>query len=203
MQADGASVAAPGSVNVTFPFAELGYPPLQVDGTSVAAPGSASVAVPLAELGYPSSQVSSVHVSTVYLVTDVPAISASQGGGGDDAADPSLDPYTGVPQGIWSSKMDLIFLGGTTRVMLTHQHPSVRAVIQDGFENMRAYLLLVNSFPDAVALPPVLRDCLISAAAGSQDPLAPDIHQRLHQDELYMGKLCPLVSVSYEELSLH
>ena len=118
-------------------------------------------------------------------------------------ADTSLDPYHGIPQGTWSSKMDLIFLAGMTRLMLMSQHPSVCAIIHDSFKNMQAYLLLVNSFPDAVVLPAVLKDCLFSAAAESQNPLAPDIHQQLHQDALYMGKLCPLVRISYDELPLH
>ena len=84
--------------------------------------------------------------------------------------------------------------------MLTQQHPVLRAVLQDSFEELKVYLLLMSSFPDAVSLPSVLRDCLISAATDSQYPLASDIRTQLHQDELYTEQLSRLVRALYGEL---
>ncbi|KAH9023985.1 hypothetical protein EDB84DRAFT_1564550 [Lactarius hengduanensis] len=43
---------------------------------------------------------------------------------------------------------DLVFVEGTTKIMLTSQHPLIRAIVQDAIENLRASMLFHNAFPD-------------------------------------------------------
>jgi hypothetical protein len=111
-------------------------------------------------------------------------------GGGGDAAGPS------PPLAMWPSDTDLVSVPGTNRLTLSIQCPPVRAIIQDTFEHIRAFLLFDNSFPDTVSIPTTLKRCLISAAAESRNPRALDIHRRLTQDDEYLDRLSRLVSVS-------
>jgi hypothetical protein len=60
--------------------------------------------------------------------------------------------------------------------LLICQHSPMHSVLQDSFENMQAYLLHIHSFPDATALPTVLKACLVSAADESEIPQAVDIY---------------------------
>lgn len=135
---------------------------------------------------------------TTASVISIPGFSTSQGGSGGDAA--SLGPN--ASQGIWPSDTDLIFLPGTRKLTLTLQHPLLRAIVQDAFENLRAYLLLDHSFPDATALPTVIRGCLIVASTESQHPRGLAVRERLVNDDVYLDRLSRLVRVPYRQLSL-
>ena len=97
---------------------------------------------------------------------------------------------------MWPTDTDLVFAPGTNRLMLTHQYPPVCAIMQDAFENVRAYLLFDHSFPDAISIPVAIRTCLLSATMESLNPRAVDIHGRLTKDFEYMDRLSYLVSVS-------
>jgi hypothetical protein len=97
----------------------------------------------------------------------------------------------------WPSETDLIFVLGTTKLMLSLQQQPLRTIIQEAFENMRAFLLFNHSFPDAATLLTVIRDCLVAATVDSQNPLALDIRNWLTQDDMYREKLSCLVRVLY------
>jgi hypothetical protein len=133
---------------------------------------SANVGIPFLEASFPPSQVGSVSTATASLVADIGNISASQGGSGGNEVDAFPHPN---PPCSWLNETDIVFIPGMTRIMLTQQHPVLHTVLQDSFEKLKVYLLLTSSFPNAVSLLSVLRDCLISAATNSQYPLASDI----------------------------
>ena len=164
---------------------------------SVSAQGSAGVGAPSSDIGIPTSQQGSVSITTASVIS-IPGFSTSQGGSGGDAA--SLGPN--ASQGIWPSDTDLIFLPGTRKLTLTLQHPLLRAIVQDAFENLQAYLLLDHSFPDATALPTVIRGCLIVASTESQHPQGLAVRERLVNDDVYLDRLSRLVRVPYRQLSL-
>ena len=105
-------------------------------------------------------------LSTTPSIIGIPA---SQEGSGGDATNPPVDHDP------WPSHTDLIFIPGTRKLTLTIQSPPLCTIIQDAFENMHAFLLLSHSFPDAVALPTIIRGCLIAAATKSRNLRASDI----------------------------
>ena len=102
---------------------------------------------------------------------------------------PNLHPAT------WPVETDLIFLSGTTRVMLTAQRPLLRCVIHDAFEKVRVYLMFSNAFPDAVTIESMTRDSLVAAAESRERSSI--IHQRLLHDEGYVASMRRLVSHYY------
>ena len=95
-------------------------------------------------------------------------------------------------QAAWPVKTDLIFVPGTTRVLLTQQSPIIHSIIQDAFENTRVYLMFSNAFPDAIIIPLITRDALVAAAKRCQSTSR--IYQRLLNDEQYVIDMSPLVS---------
>jgi len=138
-------------------------------GPSVAASASAG-------LGVPS------------LVANVPM----EQEGDDTTANPPFEHHP--PPIVWTADTDLVFLPGSTRLTLTIQSPPLRDVISDSFETLRAFLLFDHSFPDAAAIPTVMRNCLIAAAAESRNPRGPIIHDRMNREEGYVDHLICLVS---------
>lgn len=130
-------------------------------------------------------------LDTPSLVDNVSAV--QEGSGGGDAAGP--DPFLSINSTpvLWPSETNLVFTG-RNRLSLTNQSPLIRALLHDTFEGVRAFLLFDHSFPDAVAIPGVLKDCLLTAASESHNPMAPYIHARLTKDEEYMCQLGRLVS---------
>ena len=93
---------------------------------------------------------------------------------------------------MWPVETDLIFVLGTTRVMLTVQRPLMRSVIQDAFERVRVYLLFNNAFPDAPTVLSMTKRSLTEAAESRER--ASSIHQRLLHDEAYVTNMIRLVS---------
>ena len=87
---------------------------------------------------------------------------------------------------------DLIFVSGTTRVMLTAQQPVMRSVMHDAFERVRVYLLFNNAFPDAATILSMTRVALVAAAEAHER--ASRIYQRLLHDEEYATNMIRLVS---------
>jgi hypothetical protein len=106
-------------------------------------------------------------------------------------AQPAVVPVP--PKAKWPLETDIIFIAGTNRVLLTLQHPLVRTVVHDGFENLRASLLFDNAFPDATLTASVVRDALIAGAKGLL-PRAAAIYDRILSDVEYAPVICPLVS---------
>ena len=137
----------------------------------------------------------SVGLGVPSLLADIPI--EQEGGNGDDttadtAADPPFEHHP--PPIVWWSDTDLVFVPGTTRLTLTIQSPPLRDVITDSFKNLQAFLLFNHSFPDAAAIPTVMRECLISAAAESRNPRGPVIHDRMNREDGYIDHLICLVS---------
>ncbi|KAF8264343.1 hypothetical protein EI94DRAFT_1805985 [Lactarius quietus] len=80
--------------------------------------------------------------------------------------------------------MNLVFMEGSTKLMLTHQRPIIWSIVQDTINNLQASLLVWNAFPDAVV-----------AFAFTKDAL---------HDEEYMAKLvslpCAWISLIHSEV---
>jgi hypothetical protein len=69
----------------------------------------------------------------------------------------------------------------------------MRLVIQTAFENVRAFLVFQNGFPDAIEGIEYVKSALIAAGRYHQ-PKSCSILQRLVSDEAYMEKMTRLVS---------
>jgi hypothetical protein len=95
-------------------------------------------------------------------------------------------------QGAQPAETDLVFSPGSNKLMLTSQHPIVRAIIQDAIENLRAAMLFNNAFPDICIALGLIKDCLLTAANHLR-PGAKEVLERLEQDHDYMLKITPLV----------
>jgi hypothetical protein len=129
---------------------------------------------------------------------------------GDDMAISQLvnnGPITGSrtvtpdqTQSVWPVEMDLVYVSGTRKVMLTIQRPIMRTVIQDAFERVRRDLLFNNAFPDAFLVLEFTQYGLLTAA--QTHDRATDIHNRLVCDAEYMNRMIRLVSVLILIISL-
>ncbi|KAH9041566.1 hypothetical protein EDB85DRAFT_2139668 [Lactarius pseudohatsudake] len=86
---------------------------------------------------------------------------------------------------------DLVFVGNTTKIMLTSQRPLIRAIVQDAIENLRASILFINAFPDATVAFALTRDALVTATEnhGHGGGIA---QRRLQVDDEYLTKLVSL-----------
>jgi hypothetical protein len=91
--------------------------------------------------------------------------------------------------------MDLIYVPGSNKVMLTLQMPLIHTVVQDAFKNIRASLLFKDAFLDPNLTVLFVRKNLIDAARAHL-PRAIDIHKHLLCDDRYLDKLSHLVSGS-------
>jgi len=173
----------------------------------------AGVQVPVAGAQVPvaAAQVPVAAAQVPVADAQVPVPTEQEGGGGGNAADPSVEPDMPAPPDAadpsvdqdvpmpaatwWPSDTDLVFIPGTNRLSLTIQHPPVRAVIQDSLEHIRIFLYFNQSFPDPATIPTVIGNSLQAAALESDNPMAPHIHDRLLRDDGYQDNLSRLVSV--------
>ncbi|KAH9014577.1 hypothetical protein EDB83DRAFT_2321461 [Lactarius deliciosus] len=110
--------------------------------------------------------------------------------GSTSAVQPTMQESAG-PMSPWPADTDLVFGLGSKKVMLTLQFPLVRAVLQDAFEYMRAYLVLTDAFPDTTDAISFARDSLITAAESHQSDAA-IICERLQHDAKYLAHLLPV-----------
>jgi hypothetical protein len=105
-----------------------------------------------------------------------------------------------VTQPIWLTETDLVYVTGTNKVKLSLQSRLLQAIFKDAFENVRRDLLFEHAFPDAVAIPAVVRKALVSAAEantfcdGRYNASAAAVHQRLLSHDDYQAKMIRLVS---------
>ena len=76
--------------------------------------------------------------------------------------------------------MDLIFLPGSNKVMLTVQCPPMCAVIQDTIERTHANIMFSNAFPNVFNTLEYIRDALTLAAEDNDQ--ADDILRHLKSD---------------------
>lgn len=103
-------------------------------------------------------------------------------------------------QPTWPIETDLVFVAGTTKVKLSIQHRLIQNVFRDTFENVRCALLFEHAFPDALAIPSVIRKAVLAAAEalkfvnGRHNESASCVHQRLLLDDDYLSKMIRLVS---------
>ncbi|KAF8267786.1 hypothetical protein EI94DRAFT_1801196 [Lactarius quietus] len=95
--------------------------------------------------------------------------------------------------------MNLVFMEGLTKLMLTHQWPIIRSIVQDAIDNLRASLLVRNAFPDAIVAFAFTKDALRKAAEQCDKPGTTTVQARLQDDEEYMAKL---VSLPHARISL-
>ncbi|KAI9431395.1 hypothetical protein H4582DRAFT_2062778 [Lactarius indigo] len=86
---------------------------------------------------------------------------------------------------------DLVFMGSTTKIMLTSQCPLVRGIVQDAIENLRASLLFNNAFPDVTVAFAFTRDALLTATE-SHGHGGGIVRRRLQVDDEYLTKLISL-----------
>ncbi|KAF8260296.1 hypothetical protein EI94DRAFT_1811888 [Lactarius quietus] len=87
---------------------------------------------------------------------------------------------------------NLVFMEGSTKLMLTHQRPVIQSIVQDAIDNIRASLLVRNAFPDAIVAFVFTKDALHKAAEQCDKPGATTVQARLQDDEEYMAKLVSL-----------
>ena len=89
--------------------------------------------------------------------------------------------------------IDVVFIPGTNKITLTNQHPLLRAIIQEAFENVWASLLFDHGFPNANIILSLIRESLI-AAAETHSLKALQIYTCLLTDDEYLEKIIRLVS---------
>jgi len=92
-----------------------------------------------------------------------------------------------------SDDTDIVFIPGMKQIALTNQHPLLRAVIQEAFENLWASLLFNHGFLTANVTPSLIRISLITAAQ-TLSPKALQIYLHFMNDHEYMEKTICLVS---------
>jgi hypothetical protein len=96
---------------------------------------------------------------------------------------------------------DLVFLEGSTKLLLTNQRPIIRAIVQDAIEHLRCSLLVRNAFPDPVIAFAFTKDALRLAAERCDKPGGSIIQFRLQEDDEYITKLVSLVSELTSQIS--
>ncbi|KAN0116229.1 hypothetical protein V8E52_006054 [Russula decolorans] len=127
-------------------------------------------------------------------VTVVDDINRTQVGNSSAAKDTAT-----VTQPIWPTKTDLVYVTGMNKVKLSLQSLLLQAIFKDTFENVRRDLLFEHAFPDAVAIPAVVRKALVSAAKantfcdGRYNASAAAVHQRLLSHDDYQAKMIRLL----------
>ncbi|KAH8979863.1 hypothetical protein EDB86DRAFT_2835669 [Lactarius hatsudake] len=109
------------------------------------------------------------------------------------SATPSLNqatPGSLVPN-VSCVDTDLVFVGNTTKIMLTSQCPLIRAVVQDAIENLQASILFINAFPDVTVTFTLTKDALITATENHGQG-GGIVQHRLQVDDEYLTKLISL-----------
>ncbi|KAH9019344.1 hypothetical protein EDB83DRAFT_2320776 [Lactarius deliciosus] len=86
---------------------------------------------------------------------------------------------------------DLVFVDGTTKIMLTSQRALIRTIVQDSIENLRASILFNNAFPDATVAFTLTREALLTATE-SHGHGGGIVRRRLQVDDEYLTKLVSL-----------
>jgi len=105
-----------------------------------------------------------------------------------------------LSQSAWPVDTDLVFSPGSTKLSLLNQRPIVRAVIQEGIENLRAALMFTDGFPGLCSTLTLVKDSLFTAAMHHK-PGATEMLDRLTRDQEYLLKITPLVRVIKFEMT--
>ena len=96
----------------------------------------------------------------------------------------------------WPVDTELFFPTGRGQLLLTLQSTLLQVVTQDAIKHLRASLVFLNAFPNAILTNTFIRDSLIIAAK-KRCPEASSIHRRLLHDGDYISKISPLVSFPF------
>jgi len=96
-------------------------------------------------------------------------------------------------QATWPTDTDVIYHSGSNKLLFALQGPLLRGILQDAFEILRATLLLDHAYPDAIVVPLIIRESLLTAAE-KQHPRAAAVRKRLMDDVEYLTTLIHLVS---------
>jgi hypothetical protein len=94
---------------------------------------------------------------------------------------------------------DLVFLDGSSKLMLTSQHTIIRTIIRDATELLRATILANNAFPDPILSFNYAKHALISAAQNNSSGAV--VLRRLQDDDDYLAKLVTLVCLQISGMS--
>ncbi|KAF8257671.1 hypothetical protein EI94DRAFT_1708743 [Lactarius quietus] len=106
-------------------------------------------------------------------------------------------PESGLPNS--HVDMNLVFLEGLKKLMLTHQRPIICAIVQDAIDNLRTSLLIQNAFPDPIVAWAFTKDALRLAVERCEKPGATTVQAQLQDNDEYMAKL---VSLPRTQISL-
>ncbi|KAF8274730.1 hypothetical protein EI94DRAFT_1794037 [Lactarius quietus] len=71
-----------------------------------------------------------------------------------------VSPKSGLPN--LCVDTNLVFLEGLKKLMLTHQHLIIRAIVQEAIDNLQVSLLIWNAFPDPIVAWAFTKDALFS-----------------------------------------
>ena len=96
------------------------------------------------------------------------------------------------PSDHWPSKTDIIYPPGSNKIMLTVQHPLLKAVFQDAFERIHVAMVFHNAFTNAYKTAEMITESLITAA--ELNKRATNIHNRLVVDSDYSTTMTCLVT---------
>jgi hypothetical protein len=93
---------------------------------------------------------------------------------------------------MWPPETDLLFPTGSTKLMLTLQHPLICTVIQEVFEHVQAYLMFTNAFPGLTVAHTFAHKSLM-AGAKAHCPVAEKVYQGFQRDDEYFNKAASIV----------
>ncbi|KAF8257516.1 hypothetical protein EI94DRAFT_1757861 [Lactarius quietus] len=108
-----------------------------------------------------------------------------------ELADYHATSNSDLSQSAWPVDTDLVFPSGSTKLLLLNQRPMVRAIIQEGIENLRAALMFTDAFPGLCSMLTLVKDSLFTAAMHHM-PGAMEMLNRLTRDQEYLLKITPL-----------
>ena len=117
----------------------------------------------------------------------------------DSELDSPIPPALAQPT--WPTDTDLVYVAGTTKVILSNQGPLLRGIIQTAFENIRTSLLFEHAFPDSTVIGAMVMKAVFDAArnhiapGGRYNSSASFVHQRLLSHDDYRAKICRLVRI--------
>ncbi|KAH9015135.1 hypothetical protein EDB83DRAFT_2321365 [Lactarius deliciosus] len=124
------------------------------------------------------------------MATERPTLVSPSSVGGPTPSPNQATPGSPVPN-VSRVDTDLVFVGNTTKIMLTSQRPLIRAIVQDAIENLRASILFVNAFPDATVAFTLTKDALITATENHGHG-GGIVQRQLQVDDEYLTKLISL-----------
>jgi len=100
----------------------------------------------------------------------------------------------------WPTEIDIVFATGSKRLLLSLQSRLLWSIFHGAFENVHSSLVFENAFPNAIAIPSVVRRSLVASAevhemvGGHYNNSAACVHQRLLSNDNYQASMLRLVS---------